>query len=287
MAQGKYVGVTSTVTSLISDAGSIVEELKDEMSEWRDNLEEKFSATEKYERVNEAADALENSDVTGKAEELIEALEEATKGKPYKPGCAPHVVGTACAVCKWDGKAQKRSGNKQTAKLYDPPVDKRGNYEQAFSGKKTYLHERYYGAVGCQVWCLDVKAPASEHAQVKQEAEEAVAKALAENALLNKPYVPDERKPVAEILPITSLLGLADAEVRYSEFQAYKGRSISRATRLSNATSGGKAAIEVVREALDAYDGADDRIDEITTALDEFESALDECENVDFPGMYG
>ena len=51
--------VEGTVEGFLEDAMSTVEELRDEMSEWRDNIEEGFSHTEKYERVSEAADALE------------------------------------------------------------------------------------------------------------------------------------------------------------------------------------------------------------------------------------
>lgn len=42
------------------DLGEI-EELKGEMETWRENIEEHFSGTDKYERVSEAADNLENA----------------------------------------------------------------------------------------------------------------------------------------------------------------------------------------------------------------------------------
>lgn len=50
----------STVSDAVADAFSEFEALAEEMGQWRDNIEEKFSATEKFERVSEAADALEN-----------------------------------------------------------------------------------------------------------------------------------------------------------------------------------------------------------------------------------
>lgn len=53
MSQGS---ISDAISSGFSDLG----ELRDEMTEWRDNLEEKLSHTEKYERVSEAADLLEN-----------------------------------------------------------------------------------------------------------------------------------------------------------------------------------------------------------------------------------
>lgn len=56
----KTIEHKATIAGAIGNAISEVENLRDEMTEWKDNLEEKFSATEKYERVSEAADALED-----------------------------------------------------------------------------------------------------------------------------------------------------------------------------------------------------------------------------------
>lgn len=48
-----------TLEGLVADAASTFEELASELGEWRDSLEEKFSQTDKYSRVSEAADTLE------------------------------------------------------------------------------------------------------------------------------------------------------------------------------------------------------------------------------------
>lgn len=50
----------TTIEEAVQDAISEVESLRDEMNEWRDNIEERFGGTEKYERVSEAADQLDN-----------------------------------------------------------------------------------------------------------------------------------------------------------------------------------------------------------------------------------
>lgn len=47
---------------LISEAFSEVQQLAEEMRNWADNMEEKFSTTQKYEDVNNAADTLEGLD---------------------------------------------------------------------------------------------------------------------------------------------------------------------------------------------------------------------------------
>lgn len=50
------------VADAVSEAYGIAEELRDEMTEWRDNMEEKFSSTDKFSRVSEACDVLEGLD---------------------------------------------------------------------------------------------------------------------------------------------------------------------------------------------------------------------------------
>lgn len=56
----KPVEVTTTVDAVVDEAFSEFEGLAEEMRSWSDNMEEKLSHTEKYERVSEAADTLEN-----------------------------------------------------------------------------------------------------------------------------------------------------------------------------------------------------------------------------------
>lgn len=60
MATHKTNSIMLTIADAFSRAQCEAEELEQEMSEWRDNMEEKLSHTEKYERVSEAASALEN-----------------------------------------------------------------------------------------------------------------------------------------------------------------------------------------------------------------------------------
>ena len=57
LREAKY---SKTITEALDDANSEVDSLRDEMSEWRDNMEEKFSSTSKYEDVSSVADELDN-----------------------------------------------------------------------------------------------------------------------------------------------------------------------------------------------------------------------------------
>ena len=76
---GKNVTYTSQIDDLLSSAGSEAEELRDEMSNWRDSLEDHFSGTDKYQSVSDAADTIENADLTMQVDELTSALEAAGK----------------------------------------------------------------------------------------------------------------------------------------------------------------------------------------------------------------
>ncbi len=49
-----------TIASAIEDASSEADSLHDEIEEWKSNIEEKFSMTEKYSRLEDCAGALEN-----------------------------------------------------------------------------------------------------------------------------------------------------------------------------------------------------------------------------------
>lgn len=50
---------TGSIADAISEGFSELQSLRDEMTEWKDNIEEKFGQTEKFDRVSECADALD------------------------------------------------------------------------------------------------------------------------------------------------------------------------------------------------------------------------------------
>lgn len=56
----KVNDATCTIEEGVAGVYQDIGELAQEMREWADNLEEKFSNTDKYQRVNDAADTLEN-----------------------------------------------------------------------------------------------------------------------------------------------------------------------------------------------------------------------------------
>ena len=55
----RYTSGTASVAGAIEDAYSVFAELRDEMEDWRSNMEEKLGSTDKYSRVEECAQALD------------------------------------------------------------------------------------------------------------------------------------------------------------------------------------------------------------------------------------
>jgi len=77
MARAKRIHNANPLRESLTDYNDI-DSLREEMSEWRDNIEENFSHTSKYEEVDEAANALE--DGYNELESAISELETALKG---------------------------------------------------------------------------------------------------------------------------------------------------------------------------------------------------------------
>lgn len=72
--QPKFTIAKATIAEAITYAFSDVQQLADEMRSWADNMEEKLSHTEKYDRVSECADTLEGCEEPT-VETNLEALE--------------------------------------------------------------------------------------------------------------------------------------------------------------------------------------------------------------------
>ncbi len=66
---------TEALGDAVDNAFGEVEQLASEMGEWRDGLEEKFSSTEKYQRVSDAADALESHQEPPNVDEALRGIE--------------------------------------------------------------------------------------------------------------------------------------------------------------------------------------------------------------------
>lgn len=83
---------TGTITDALSTGFSEIQSLRDELTEWKDNLEEKLSHTDKYQRVSDCADSLDEiADCEDECvppihtEETVDWVEQkkASKKSPY------------------------------------------------------------------------------------------------------------------------------------------------------------------------------------------------------------
>lgn len=83
----RIVSIDSTVGALLTEAFGEVEDLANEMAEWRDNMPESLQGSDKYERVSECAEMLENqhSEDPGAPTDEVSSLpcsyNESKKGK--------------------------------------------------------------------------------------------------------------------------------------------------------------------------------------------------------------
>jgi hypothetical protein len=306
MARHKTVVVKCSVQDAIESAGNEVAELAEEMVSWRDNLEDKLSHTDKYTQVNEAADALENADLSSLADTLVQALEAAEEESEFRDGCREHVVGTPCGRCQWDGRPRHRPGWHSVV-VFDPPQLSEKRPGQFWLGK-IGGKDRYadgYGGVPNVTTVLNFQAE--------------VTRVRADNDRVGDvcDNIPARWPDSPAVKPLPGLAEVTGKEITYTEAQAYKGKSLSRADRLDNALTGARYAIDEIKAALaaakhvetvqDAIAGdadaiaaagggeelpidesVEERLEAIEEALTEFEGAVDDLlGNVEFPGMYG
>lgn len=70
----KITEQTSTVSGVVADVASELEELAQEMRDWADNMEESFSHTDKFQQVSDVADTLEYVDLDIEVPRIVEDL---------------------------------------------------------------------------------------------------------------------------------------------------------------------------------------------------------------------
>jgi hypothetical protein len=275
MAKGKYIACKSTVLDALD--GSAFEELRDEMVEWRDNLEGTgLESTDKFQAVSECADTLESAEVEEKARQVAEAIEEALEGKPFKAGCPPHVEGQKCKRCKWDGKRKQNRKSTPKLQLFDEPLE---------------------SGFGDTIWAQVVDGNCYHTYEVSKHSKaDAHQKATENFNLLKKEHdewdalhaIPAQMPDEPEFEPCQVVVEhIEDKEIQWSEFRKYgkQAMNLSRSDRAGNASAGLRAAIDAIHEALEEHKD-DERVATILEYTDELGDALEEVEGVEFPGMY-
>jgi hypothetical protein len=307
--KGRTVIINATVSEAMQDGVAELQALAEEMAEWRDNLEERLSHTDKYERVSECADVLESaaSEIESTAQELDNELSRAATSVTARAGCPKHIAGTACERCGWNGEPIPGvpADSPQLLSLKAVVFDHKPESTAYLSTGVPQMIPPigYYGRVG--------------HAHYRTEQQFIEAREESE-ALI--------RKLTASKLPKEKQDRLAqeclfehDEDILVRSFpvqrvEPYAGRKQSRADRRDYAVNLLTMAAGCIIEALDDWESARDtereardagidpqqtdgeekdeeerrhRIEEIRANADELIQKAEEASEAEFPGMYG
>lgn len=119
----KQVTREGVVDAIIGDAYSEVQSLAEEMREWADNMEEKFSQTSKYDDVSSAADTLENiseADLPDDMPAITTAwLETVHKSKKRSPSRAVRASNVETMLRAAEEAIRAHIGHKEPSELID------------------------------------------------------------------------------------------------------------------------------------------------------------------------
>jgi len=301
--KGRTVNINVTVAEAMQDGVAELQALAEEMAEWRDNLEEFLSHTDKYERVSECADMLESavSEIESVAQELDNELSRAATSVTARAGCPKHVAGTPCERCGWNGEPTPGVPADSPQLLSLKPV--------VFDPKPESTVPQmippivFYGRVG------------QAHYRTEQQFNEAREESEALIRKLTSPKLPKEK----EDRLAQECLFEHDEDILVRSFpvqrvEPYAGRKQSRADRRDYAVNLLTMAAGCIIEALDDWESARDtereardcgidpqqtdgeekdeeerrhRIEEIRANADELIQKAEEASEAEFPGMYG
>jgi hypothetical protein len=119
-AEVKGALFTMALQDALEQAVAEIEEIKDEMVDWRDNMEqsEGLSQTSKFDDVREAADALESIDMPNEAQDVPDFLQEQEDddGKATRPAFSVVLPSHLATWFSWRAR-HKRTG--RSARLND------------------------------------------------------------------------------------------------------------------------------------------------------------------------
>jgi len=170
MARGKYVVCTGKPIGSLEDALSDIEALKEEIEEWRDNLESNsMDHLPKYEEVSEAADNLDSA--WGEIEDAKRELEEALEGKPacdHRPERFKkkanqqgrfRSLARRCPRCRWDGTGNEPEAKEAVEPLFDDDELQDVSWSEFRKYGKRALNlsrnDRMGNAVACAMACVE------------------------------------------------------------------------------------------------------------------------------------
>ncbi len=268
MARGKYIQMKAGLDGAL-DPGD-VEALREEMVEWRDNMEgNDMTHLPKFDEVQECADMLDVAELDEKVQALAEACQEAEEGRAAIPACE-HVVGTRCKRCSWSGKLERPRA------MPTLEEDLSGEEDLPFCDPEPPVARVWAGGAMCYY-------NTRERARRYWWRETEIAVRLNAGRA-----TPPRNKAYVEEVPPVEAFDLQD--ISWREFRRYgkQALNLSRAYRFSNAVSGITAGVEAVEAALAkcADDAESPLLEAVREKLAEVQSALEEVDGIDFPGMF-
>lgn len=297
MAKHKTVQVQMTIGEMLESGASDLSNLREEMESWRDGMEEKLSATQKYEDVSAAAEALSGTDgLEDTASNIADQLTLLAEGREEVKPCSVHQMGSACDVCGWNGVGQ-----------LNPNARVRIEEKVHTLGSDPGL--MFVGRIARDGTCYCFPNPERKRARTdsaglaiyptEEEARNALLVARAQLIAKYPPVMPPLRKAVTPLAPLDGAAELVARQFKITTLQAYKGKALSRTTRCNEAVSMAREGISQLEAWLDEQDGGaggieeqgldeehQGAIEEIRSAIEEYNGVLDEAEGVEFPGMY-
>ena len=268
----------STVVDALEIVSSALEELHDEMTSWRDNLDSaNMSHLPKFDAVSECADALETADIPRRVETLLSDLDLCAEGRAFRAGCPEHLPGAQCNRCGWNGS---------THQYAMPVLQEHSLVSRWVEWQKGHVTD--VASMGNCTWQVRGECPDPDEVATALRRARAEWWSQAERIVkLNE--IPARLADEPEEGPILGAEAL-DAPLKY---QTSTKRRQSRADRLGEAQEIGTVALAALDDALEsiATEGLSalnqERLDDVRHGIAELREGLDELSGVEFPGMFG
>lgn len=157
MAAYKSVAYEGTISGAIQDAYAEFQSLRDEMEEWRSNMEEKLSHTEKFSAVEESAGALDGfcDDETDLDCLSDDAVLRSSQQVPTRKGratgrgvrCSNAINLLADAVSSLEEKVEELDGTAEERRTATPPDEEAAKEAEDESAALEELRDHLENAI--------------------------------------------------------------------------------------------------------------------------------------------
>lgn len=267
---------TRTVNAIEAVQEGVCEivDLAGEMRDWYDALPDSLQMTDKGERVDEAAQALEDSDIERIGDTFDAALSAIVDGVPEVVACPEHAEGERCPRCGWSGKSHTAQRTPLREYTYGETISER------FGGRQMYIATKGNGT-----WSVSADATEAEFTTELQRIRENHQRDLERADRIDALYRLGANQRIAHepaLEPVDEMEATFDA---LTVTLPVGRKRQSRAQRLAHAINRVVVGANALRVACE--DRKDKRFETLIETLIELIDATDEVAEVEFPGMYG